>query len=140
MSAVFADSGYWIALWSPRDGLHQRALSLAEQFASSAVVATEMVLVELLDGVAGQGQHRRVFASRLVTVLRDSPDVEIVANTSERFWEAFERYPSRPDQSWSLTDCASFLVMEERGITEALAYDRDFEQAGFVALLRDESV
>ena len=27
--------------------------------------------------------------------------------------------------------------MEERGITEALAYDRDFEQAGFVALLRD---
>ena len=37
---------------------------------------------------------------------------------------------------WSLTDCASFLVMEERGITEALAYDRDFEQAGFVSLLR----
>ena len=26
--------------------------------------------------------------------------------------------------------------MEERGITEALAYDRDFEQAGFTALLR----
>ncbi len=32
------------------------------------------------------------------------------------------------------------LVFGERGITEALAYDRDFEQAGFVALLRDESL
>ncbi len=39
-----------------------------------------------------------------------------------------------------LTDCASFLVMEKRGIAEALAYDRDFEQAGFVALLRDASL
>ena len=26
--------------------------------------------------------------------------------------------------------------MEERNITEALPYDRDFEQAGFVVLLR----
>ena len=31
----------------------------------------------------------------------------------------------------------SFVVMRERGITEALAYDRDFEQAGFTALLRN---
>jgi predicted nucleic acid-binding protein len=28
------------------------------------------------------------------------------------------------------------MVMEERGITDALAHDRDFEQAGFTALLR----
>ena len=28
-------------------------------------------------------------------------------------------------------------MMEEWGINEALAYDRDFEQAGFVALLRE---
>ena len=27
--------------------------------------------------------------------------------------------------------CASFLMMDDRNITEALAYDRDFEQAGF---------
>lgn len=27
--------------------------------------------------------------------------------------------------------------MRERGITEALAYDRDFEQAGVTALLRN---
>ena len=30
--------------------------------------------------------------------------------------------------------------MERLGITEALAYDRDFEQAGFVALLREGRV
>ena len=57
--------------------------------------------------------------------------------TSADFRTALERYASRSDQTWGLTDCLSFLVMEERGITEALAHDRDFEQAGFTALLRD---
>ena len=50
---------------------------------------------------------------------------------------ALERYADRLDQDWSLTDCASFLTMEARGIQEALAYDSDFVQAGFTALLRD---
>ena len=47
------------------------------------------------------------------------------------------RYVSRLDQRWSVTDCASFLIMEELGITDALAYDRDFAQAGFRPLLRE---
>ena len=62
---------------------------------------------------------------------------EIIAQTDMQFRAALARYASRADQSWSLTDCASFLVMEQRHIAEALAYDRDFEQAGFVALLRE---
>ena len=45
-------------------------------------------------------------------------------------------YRQMLDKEWSLTDCASFALMKERGIAEALAHDRHFEQAGFVALLR----
>ena len=139
MSLVFADSGYWIALWSPRDSLHERAVALAERLAGDSVLTTELVLVEVLDGMAGTGEQRRVFATQMVNVLDADPDVEIAPISSKRFWAAFGRYANRPDQRWSLTDCDSFLVMEERGITEALAYDRDFIQAGFKALLRDES-
>ena len=137
MSVVFADSGYWIALWSRRDRLHLAAAALAEQFAGSRIVTTEWVLIEVLDGMGGRGEHRRAFATRMIRELEADPDTEIVPATSESFWNAFERYAARADQRWSLTDCASFLVMEERGITEALAYDRDFEQAGFTALLRE---
>ena len=72
----------------------------------------------------------------MVRELEQNPDVEIIPQTDAQFRASVERYAARPDQRWSLTDCASFLVMEERGLTEALAYDRDFEQAGFVALLR----
>ena len=73
---------------------------------------------------------------QMVRNLEARPDVEIVPQTEAQFRAAVERYAARPDQTWSLTDCASFLVMEQRNITEALAYDRDCEQAGFTALLR----
>ena len=52
------------------------------------------------------------------------------------FDEGVRLYVARPDKDWSLTDCISFVVMRERGITEALTGDRHFEQAGFVALLK----
>jgi len=45
-------------------------------------------------------------------------------------------YASRPDKQWSLTDCISFEIMRERGVTEALTGDHHFEQAGFMALLK----
>ena len=95
-----------------------------------------MVLVEVLDHFAGTGERRRSLAVQMVRDLEARPDVEIVPQTDAQFRAAAERYAARPDQRWSLTDCASFLVMEERNIIEALAYDRDFEQAGFTALLR----
>ena len=64
MTTLFADAGYWIVLWNPRDALHQKAMTIADGLGASAVVTTQLVL------------------------------------------------------------------------TEAIAYDRDFEQAGFVAPLR----
>lgn len=57
--------------------------------------------------------------------------------TSNAFREALARYRSRTDKTWGLTDCTSFLIIEQKGITDALSADRDFQQAGFNALLLD---
>ena len=43
-------------------------------------------------------------------------------------------YEQRPDKKWSLTDCLSFLIMADEGLTEALTGDHHFEQAGFIRL------
>ncbi len=137
LSVVFADAGYWIALWNPRDSLHNRALTVANVHGATRVVTTQMALTETLDAMAGMGEFRRQLAIRMLRDLDDDPSVDIVPQTDSQFRASVERYAARSDQSWSLTDCASFLVMEGRGITDALAYDRDFVQAGFVALLRD---
>jgi predicted nucleic acid-binding protein len=47
-------------------------------------------------------------------------------------------YRSRHDKEWSLTDCVSFVVMQDEGISDALTGDKHFEQAGFNALLKIE--
>ena len=49
---------------------------------------------------------------------------------------ALDLYGNRPDQVWSHTDCTSFHIMQEQNRLEALAYDKHFEQAGFIPLLR----
>ena len=46
-------------------------------------------------------------------------------------------FGSRPDKSWSLTDCISFAVMEAHGISDVLTCDHHFAQAGFRVLLID---
>ena len=136
MSEVFADTGYWAALQDSRDGLHERALALTRGLESRRIVTTQMVLAEVLNMFGSRGEQQRRLAGEVVERAERSLDVEIVPQTDAQFRAALERYTERPDQTWSLTDCASFIVMEERGITDALAHDRDFEQAGFTALLR----
>ncbi|WP_419926692.1 type II toxin-antitoxin system VapC family toxin [Candidatus Poriferisocius sp.] len=136
MNAVFADAGYWIALWRPRDALNERAATVAGNLGAIAVVTTQLVLTETLNALAAADEFRRRFAVQMVREMEQDPDVEIVPQTDGQFRAAVERYAARSDKRWSLTDCVSFLVMEERNITDALAYDRDFEQAGFTALLR----
>ena len=137
MKTLFADSGHWIALLHPRDQMHERAKAVATGLGPVAIVTTQMALAEALNHLSGEGERLRNVAVRMVRELQDNPNVEVIPQTDAQFRAAVERYAARSDQRWSLTDCASFLVMEERDISEALAYDRDFEQAGFVALLRE---
>jgi predicted nucleic acid-binding protein len=135
---VFADTGYWIAMFNPDDALHEKAIFVAERLGHRRIVTSEMVLVEFLNGAARRGLNHRKRAVDATRKLIIDTGVEIVPQTSQQFQDAVERYGERLDQPWSLTDCASFLIMERRDIQEALAHDRDFVAAGFAALLRDD--
>lgn len=68
--------------------------------------------------------------------LLSDPAVEIIPPSSGLFERGLRLFRERPDKGWSLTDCISFVVMEERGIRDALTGDHHFEQAGFAALLK----
>ena len=137
MREVFADAGYWIAVTYNDDDLHVIARQVTFELGSCRIVTTEMALVELLNYGSKLGPYMRKLASDLTQSVLNDANIEVVPQTSRQFREAASRYADRLDQRWGVTDCASFLLMEERGMTEALAYDRDFEQAGFAALLRE---
>lgn len=134
MKTVFADTGYWAALLNPKDQLHGKAAQVSAQLGKFRILTTEMVLDELLAALSKV--PLRPSAIRGVETIRSNPNVEVVPQTSLQFVSAFDSFRSVTDKEWSLTDCASFVLMRERGLTEALAHDHHFEQAGFIALLR----
>ena len=138
MNALFADTGYWIALFNPRDDLHVKALTVARVTQGRPIVTSQMVLTEFLNYYASLGQSFRQQAVQVVRSLQQATEVEIVPQTDKQFQAALTFYAQRPDKEWSLVDCASFLLMQERHLTEALAHDEHFQQAGFVSLLRDQ--
>ena len=134
MKVVFADTGYWVAVLSPMDNWKERATAASRTLGKVRIVTTEMVLDELLAALAKVAVRAMVIQG--VDAIRSNPNIEVVPQTSLQFGEAFEAYRRTMDKAWSLTDCASFALMKERGLSEALAHDHHFEQAGFVALLR----
>jgi predicted nucleic acid-binding protein len=136
MKRIFADTSYWIALLNPRDELHASAVASAQSYASDQMVTSEMVLVEFLNGFSDHGPRLRAAASKAVRTLLSSPNVTVIPQASDQFERALRRYEERIDKEWSLTDCASFLIMEGEDIEGALTHDQHFAQAGFHALLR----
>ena len=132
MSVRFADSFYYIALLNRRDAAHEAARRLSES-AAGPTVTTTWVLTEVADALSDPALRRG--AVRLIGALRVDPDCLIVPASEEMFARGLDLYTERPDKDWSLTDCISFVVMRDQGLTEALTGDHHFEQAGFAALL-----
>ena len=132
---VFLDTAYAIALSVESDEHHERAEELAEQLEAEAtrLVTTRAVLLEI--GNALSKKRYRKAALELLDALEQDPLIEIVSLSEELYGQALELFRNRPDKNWGLVDCVSFVVMQERGLTEALTTDEHFEQAGFRPLL-----
>lgn len=134
MQAWFADSFYFLALRNPKDEGHAKAVAATANLAPRKLVTTPWILAEVGDALA-KPANRLGFA-QLMQMLSANPNVVVVPSTQPLFDEGVSFYNARPDKEWSLTDCISFVVMTQLGITEALTGDHHFEQAGFVAILK----
>ena len=130
---IFMDTGYLIALLNSRDELHPRAQAWAEQLDGSLLL-TDYIVWETVNFFSSPTEKPKAHA--LVTQLRADAAFEIVPATPALFDTGLRLHRERADKAWSLTDCISFLVMRECGVSQALAFDQHFEQAGFEALLR----
>lgn len=97
------------------------------------LLTTEFVLIEIGNGLAALKFRRD--AGKIIHSLQANPFVKIIPASSDLFRQALALFEQRPDKSWGLTDCASFIVMRDNNITDALTTDDHFRQAGFKVLL-----
>lgn len=134
-STVFLDTNGWLALLNDDDFFHQVASQQWSELGRRRrlVVLTDWIIAETGNGLARTSARQR-FVETALQMLNDSR-VRVVPVTSTLLERALLLYSDRPDKTWGLVDCASFVVMKDQGMTDAFTTDRHFEQAGFRCLL-----
>jgi predicted nucleic acid-binding protein len=131
---IFIDTGYILALLNTADEHHERAAAAARQI-KPPFLTTEAVLTEI--GNALSRARWRALGYTTIQDLRVDPNIEVVPVDAALFERALALYGERMDKEWGLTDCLSFVVMQERNLLQVLTTDRHFGQAGFVNLLSE---
>ncbi|MGO4884227.1 MAG: type II toxin-antitoxin system VapC family toxin [Bryobacteraceae bacterium] len=137
-SELFADTAGWANYLVGSQPFHTQAKELLVRANASGkrVVTTNYVLAELVALLTSPLRVSRPLLITIIETIRSASWVEVVYIDSRLDQEAWTTLMARPDQTWSLVDCASFAVMRQRGIGDALTSDHHFEQAGFIKLLR----
>ena len=127
----FADTSFWIALLDKREKEAHAAAHALKTKVGDDIVTSELVLIELLAHFSSEGVHLRRLACNFVKAIQRGP-ITIVSHSDELFQRAFDQYEQvSNDKTWSLVDCTSFLIMQDRNIALALTLDKHFREAGF---------
>lgn len=93
---------------------------------------TEAVLIEVGNALSAVN---RVAAVQFIEQCYSTANLRVVSVDTPLLTRALRLY-RRPDKTWGLTDCISFIVMQDQGLTDAVTADEHFIQAGYRALLR----
>ncbi|MCW3053739.1 MAG: putative nucleic acid-binding protein contains domain [Chthonomonadales bacterium] len=137
MPEVFGDTSGLIAAFVSTETEHQKASRLMRQWNvdGTFLVTTNYILTEIVALYVSRVRTPRALQILTIERLRESNWVETVHVTAELDLLAWQLFVSRSDKNWSLVDCTSFVLMQQRGIASVLTSDHHFEQAGFQILL-----
>jgi predicted nucleic acid-binding protein len=132
---LFLDTGYVIARFNRRDQYHGQS----KQWASTVSAARELwttyaVLLEIASAFS-HPEHRSIAVAMWDEFHGGDPRCRVCTAAGTRIDQAVELFRQRTDKAWILTDCLSFVVMNEEQLVDALTTDHHFAQAGFRALL-----
>ena len=134
MNALFVDTAGWMSCADAADPDHTRSCAARDAALESGqtLITTDFVVDETLTllrmrlgGKAANAWWRLIDASDHLRWERVDP---------ARFDRAREFFFKYSDKAFSFTDCTSFVIMKELGITIALTTDNHFRQAGFQIL------
>jgi predicted nucleic acid-binding protein len=128
---IFVDTSFWIGLRYRDDQRHGPAVALWNQL-TDRLITTNLVLGETWTFLRARVSHAESMG--FIDAIERSPRVELIPvdELAERdAWAWLRRHDER---AYSFVDATSFAIMRRDHIREALAFDGDFSDAGFVEL------
>ncbi len=126
------DTSFLFAVIDNSDSYHNIAKNCYQKLVKGGwkIITSEAVIVELGNGLSKM-KWRQV-AHQWITCIKGSKSkFKIIPTTTEILYKAVDLFGSRLDKEWGLTDCISFIVMQENRLTRALTFDHHFAQAGY---------
>jgi uncharacterized protein len=134
MQTLFLDTSYLLALELADDGNHGAAVKHWSEIVANLppLITTSYVFSETVTFFNSRGLHDK--AVKLGHSLLRSQSVTLTHVDEMLFHQGWIYFESHRDKRYSLTDCISFLVMQKNSITDALTFDKHFDQAGFRAI------
>lgn len=126
---LLADTSALLALILADDSHHEAAKQFVRRSPRLRFVMTELILSEAVTRV-----RARADAARAVAFADDalrSHRYDVVFVDAELLRGALARMSRFADKRLSLTDCASFELIERLGLSGAFSFDRDFRDCGF---------
>lgn len=138
MPEIFIDTAGWGHLVDPTQAFHALATKIYRERRQQGYnfVTTNYIIAELVALLTSPLRISRSSVIAFIERLKVSPHVAIVHIDTTLDKQAWQLLTERPDKEWSLVDCSSFVVMQQRGMVEALTTDHNFEQAGYICLLK----
>lgn len=134
MTTVFLDTSYIIALEIADDQYHSQALNYWQSILAEAprLITTSFILDEVATFFNSRKHHLK--AVEIGNNLLTSPSVNFIHVQKSLFEQGWNYFVKHADKAYSLTDCISFVTMEQLGLQAALSFDKHFDQAGFTKL------
>jgi len=132
---VFVDTAGLYALADHRDPARRAAESSVLQLMRSGgkLILTDYIIDEATTLARVRAGTRGALG--LLEIAERSEGFLFEWIGADRFETAKAYFRKHADHSYSFTDCTSFVVMRELGLTEALTTDHHFAEAGFKVLL-----
>jgi predicted nucleic acid-binding protein len=137
-NCLFVDTSGWIEVHGKKRDLHQQAEGILFQAVKKCrpIITTNYVIVEFIGNAQKKcGFYDRKDLFRAYLEIRNLLGIVIIHIDERIHTEELIRLRMQPDKGWSLVDATSFNVMSALKITDALAKDSHFTEAGFNELL-----
>lgn len=132
--AVIVDTGYWIALFDSRDTNHAVAKSNSKTLLQNyRLYLTDFIIFETITYL-NCSIERHDLALRFLEKVKE-PMLTIAPVDEDVKKEALELFKKYSDKSLSVTDCASFVIMKEKGVQQYAGFDDHFKQMGYTCVL-----
>ena len=134
---IFIDTGAWYALADSQERHHGHAVAMfgrltngehGRMLTSDYILDETYTLLRMRLGIEP--------VKRLRGLLRQSSSVQVVRVSDNDFERSVDLMLAHEDKRWSLTDCTSFVLMQELEVADAFTFDHNFAEAGFRVLPR----